>query len=84
MLDLHASTSLINATGQKKANGAPTNSQRPSLLKRMKAPITIRIQAAATAKVQRIENGVMNPRSATTIEDISNGSMVFTFITVVS
>ena len=84
MFDLHASTILTNAIDQKKTNGAPTNSQRPSLLKRMKVPITIRTQTAATPKLQKIESGVMKPRYATSTEEISNGCMVFGFLTVVS
>jgi hypothetical protein len=84
MFDLHDSTSLTNAIGQKNANGAPTNSQRPSLLKRIKAAITIRTQIVATPKLQTKESGVMNPRSATNSEDICNGSMVFEFVTAVS
>ena len=84
MFDLHASTILTNAIGQKKTNGAPTNSQRPSLLKRMKAAITMKTQTAATPKPQTRENGVMNPRSAVNREDISSGAMVVEFLTVVS
>ena len=81
MFDLHASTIFTNAIGQKSTNGAPTNNQRPSLLKRMKAATTIRTQTAATPKLQTIENGVMNPRTAINSEDNSNG---FGFLTVVS
>ena len=84
MLDLHASTSLTNVIGQKKANGAATNSQRPSLLKRINAAIIMRTQTVATPKLQTSENGVMNPRNATNSEDICNGSMGFEFVTAVS